>query len=172
MQQLEKGHYSSIEDTFYEEHAARLFAYIYRQLPSQQDAEDVMTEVFLAALKNGKVVTLLPEQQIAWLRRVAHNKIIDSYRRKPKLPPMTLEEALDTFDKQLTPEERYLQRERYERLYKALAQLSPVQQQVLRLRFGNDMRFKEIGELVNKSEATVRNMVMRTLRRLRAIVEG
>ena len=73
--------------------------------------------------------------------------------------------------RQLTPEQRVVQRENYERLYISLERLSPLQQQLIRLRYGNGLRLVEIARILDKPEGTVRKWLARTLHQLRAIYE-
>jgi RNA polymerase sigma-70 factor (ECF subfamily) len=82
---------------------------------------------------------------------------------------LPLEQALETYDDEPTPEEQVLRCETHERLHTALAQLPPLQQEIVRLRYGNGLRFAEIASLLNKSEGTVRKMMVRILRQLRNI---
>jgi RNA polymerase sigma factor (sigma-70 family) len=162
---------NSVDIAFYDRYAHIVYAYICRKVSCREDAEDVMTEVFVAAMKNRQLAEFNPEQQIAWLQRVAHNKVVDRYRRKIRVTLLPLESAMDMLDDSLTPEQYVVQQEMYSRLYAALAQLPTVQQQVVRLRYGNHLRFAEIAAILDKSEVTVRNMLHRTLRRLRSIYE-
>ncbi len=150
----------------YRLHASRIFAFIYRQVASQQDAEDILLEVFLAAHK-AHLVGLAMEQQIAWLQQVARRKVIDLYRRRQPAIVVPLEHAVTISDSTLTPEQQSIQREAYERLYQALGQLSPLEQQVIHLRYGNGLRFAQIAEILDKPEGSLRGLLSRTLRRLR-----
>src|SRR5216683_876484 len=56
--------------------AATIFTYLSQQVPNEQDAEDLLLEVYLAALKNDSLSTMSAPSQLAWLRRVARNKAI------------------------------------------------------------------------------------------------
>src|SRR5690348_817919 len=154
--------------TLYDLHAAAIYSYIYRRV-GQQDAEDVLQEVFTSAWKYDDLTHLSEQEQLAWLQSVAQRRIIDRYRRNARVALLPLEQVVETHNDSLTPEEQALQRERYERLYAALTQLSPLQQQVVLLRYGKSQRFAEIAATLNKSEGTVRKMVVRILRQLRGI---
>ena len=172
MQQLKEGEENHGADvTLYDRYASLIFAYVNRQLPNQQDAEDVLLEVFMAALLHDHLLEFTAEQQIAWLHRVARNKVIDRYRHNTQVTILPLELALEMVDADPTPEQHIEQQEAYERLYHSLEQLPLLQQQVVRLRFGNGLRFSEIADLLGKSEGTVRRLLFRTLRRLRSIYE-
>jgi RNA polymerase sigma factor (sigma-70 family) len=129
----------------------------------------MLLEVFLLACKYEKLGDLPPQQQIAWLQSVARRRIIDRYRRISRVELLPLEQTLEALDDEMTPEEQALHKETYERLYAALAQLPSVQQQIVHLRYGNGLRFAEIATMLNTSEGTVRKMLVRILRQLRAI---
>jgi RNA polymerase sigma-70 factor (ECF subfamily) len=162
---------SSAAAALYDRYAASIFAYARIHTPSSEDAEDVMLEVFTAALEQENLSALAEKQQFAWLRRVAHNKLVDRYRRSAHLPVVPLDQVVETVrhEEALTPEQVALRREELERLYKAVSRLPLEQQQILQLRFGEGLRFAEIAVLLNKREPTVRKLCSRTLALLRTI---
>lgn len=153
--------------TLYLRFAPAILAYLSRQVANLQDAEDLLLEVFIVALKSETVFGLPAERQLAWLRRVARNKVIDRYRHTALLSLLPLELAAEVEDQQLTPEQRVERQENYTRLRQALEQLSPVQQELIQLRYGNGLRFSEIADLLAKPEGTLRKLLTRTLRQLR-----
>ena len=161
------------DNTLYERHAAIILAYVRSRTASWQDAEDLTLEVFLTALEHDNLSWLTDKQQLVWLWRVAHNKLIDSYRRPGQPPAVSLEQVVEnaSHDETLTPEQLVLRSEELERLYKAIGKLPPQQQQVLQLRYGEGLRFAEIAVLLNKREATVRKICSRSLALLRRIYE-
>ena len=164
---------NSADAALYDRYAASIFAYARLYTPSWEDAEDVTLEVFTAALEQGNLSSLTEQQQLAWLRQVAHNKLVDRYRRSARLPVVPLEQVVETvrIEEGLTPEQMVLRREELERLYKAVSTLSLSQQQVLQLRLGEGLRFAEIAVLLNKREAAVRKLCSRTIALLRTIYE-
>ncbi|MGH2494265.1 MAG: RNA polymerase sigma factor [Ktedonobacteraceae bacterium] len=162
---------NGIDTTLYNRYAAVILAYLCQQLASQQDAEDLLVEVFMAAHNHAALSGRSEEQQLAWLRRVARNKVIDRYRHAALLTMLPLEHVIEKEDGALTPEQRAVQQENYQRLYHALAQLSPAQQQLIHLRYGNGLRLVAIADMLEKPEGSVRKMLARTLRQLRAIYE-
>lgn len=170
MPPLEKGerHYKETSMTLYDRYGADIFTYVSRRLTDQQDAEDVLLEVFIAALNTNLLDALPAEQQIAWLRRVAHNKVVDRYRRQQtRSMLLPLQEVLDVVDTEFTPEREIIQREDYAILWHALEALPLKQQRVIQLRYSNNLRFKEIAALLHTTEGTVRKLLSRTLRSLR-----
>jgi DNA-directed RNA polymerase specialized sigma24 family protein len=78
----------------YQRHAPAILAYVRKHVACAEDAEDVLLDVFLAALEHHAVFLRLEErQQLAWLRHAAHNKFIDYHRRVHRRPAISLEMA-------------------------------------------------------------------------------
>ena len=167
----ERKQQNSVDITLYDHYASVIFAYLARRLPSLQDAEDVMLDVFIAALNHDNLIGLPTEQQLAWLRRVAHNKVVDRYRHLTHVTLIPLEQSMEFIDEALTPEQVIEHKETYERLYTSLALLSPIQQQLIQLRFGKGLPFAEIAVVLRQKKGSVRKLLVRTLRDLRAIYE-
>ena len=163
----------SAASALYDRYASSIFAYARLYTPSLEDAEDMTLEVFTAALEQEKLSALTERQQLVWLRRVAHNKLVDRYRRSVHLPVIPLEQVMETVrtEEALTLEQMVLRGEELERLYKAVSSLSLFHQQVLQLRFGEGLRFAEIAALLNKREATVRKLCSRSIALLRTIYQ-
>jgi len=157
----------------YDRFASSVFAYARLYTPLWEDAEDVTLEVFTAALEWENFSALTEQQQLSWLRRVAHNKLVDRYRSAVHLPAVPLEQVRETVrtEEALAPEQMALRGEELERLYQAVRSLPLFQQQLLQLRFGEGLRFAEIAVLLNKREATVRKLCSRTIALLRTIYE-
>src|SRR5216684_5804166 len=86
----------SADSALYDRYASSIFAYARLSTPSWEDAEDVTLEVFTAALEQANLSALSERQQLVWLRRVAHNKLVDRYRRAMHLPVVPLEQVMDT----------------------------------------------------------------------------
>ena len=172
-QQDERKQPYGSNSTLYERYAAIILAYARLHTSSWQDAEDVTLEVFLTALEHDNLSWLTDKQQFVWLRRVAHNRLVDNYRRPSHPPAVPLEQVVESacHDKALTPEQLVLRCEEIEQLYRAVGKLSLVEQQVLQLRFGEGLRFAEIAILLDKREAAVRKICSRSLAHLRRIYD-
>ena len=158
----------------YQRHAPALLLYVRRHVLSWEDAEDIVLDVFLAALEKEETLAGLDdERQMIWLRRVAHNKVVDAYRRARTRAGEGFDEAVETIydDERMTPEAVTLRHEEYELLRKRLASLPRGQQEILQLRFAAGLRCSEIAQLLHKREGTVRSMLSRALNFLRTIYE-
>ncbi len=157
----------------YQRFAPVLFAFISRKLASREDAEDLLLEAFLAALEHPGFAQLNAKEQENWLWSVAHNKLIDHYRRITRRPGVQLDLVLDDLYErdEYAPEQVTLRREEYARLRVNIEQLPELQQELLRLRFANDLRCSEIAAVLQKNEGAVRMLLSRTMKFLRTIYE-
>jgi RNA polymerase sigma-70 factor, ECF subfamily len=153
--------------TLYDRFTLTIFTYICQQVSNTQDAEDLLVEVFLAAFNNEALSSLPAERQLAWLLRVTKNKLIDRYRHLALLTLVPIELAREVEDATLTPEQYTEQQENYQRLYRALEQLLPLQRELIRLRYTKGLSFLEIARIFEKSEGAVRKLYARTLQQLR-----
>lgn len=158
------------EEAVYRRYAPQIFAYLLRNVPSHQDAEDLLLEVFQAVLEKGPALVDGP-RFAAYLQAVARNKMVDYYRRRGRHQLVPLEEVEETAyeREELGPERMLLTREQYETLNQAVSTLPELQQTILRLRFGHALRCGEIAKRLSKSENSVRMMLSRSLKRLRSL---
>lgn len=161
------------DDMLFNEHGYAIFAYVRSQVNEREDANDIVFDVFKSALEHNNLLHIAPKERLAWLRRVAHNKIVDRYRRLKRRPVVALDSVADLLldDERSSPEQMILQRERYEKLHDAIRKLPPLKQQLLQLRYGAGLNFTEIAQLLGKREDTVRKMLSRTLALLRKLYE-
>jgi RNA polymerase sigma factor (sigma-70 family) len=159
----------TMTEMLFHSHAAAIFAFLCQQSPSREDAEDLLLEVFSAALEQPNLSSLPPKQQAALLWAIARNKKISAYRLRQRRPSVSMELVLEDLfmDTEQTPEREIVRLEEYARLHSAIQMLPPLQQKVLQMRFSNDLRSPQIALLIGKSETAVRSMISRTLNQLR-----
>lgn len=159
----------SQEEVIYQRYAPQIFAYLLRNIPSHQDAEDLLLEVFQVVF--AKLPQINTPRLAAYLQAVAHNKMVDYYRKRGKHQLTTLEEVAETTyeREELAPEWLLLKREQYAHLQQAVNSLPAAQQTVLRLRFGHALRCGEIAKQLGKSENAVRMMLSRSLKQLKSL---
>lgn len=144
----------------YDRFAPELYRYIYHRLGAKTFAEDLTAEVFVRVLNMPRA----PNDWRAYLYRIAHNLVIDSLRKNPQV----LERA-DEFliDEKNDPVERAELAEEKRRLRKAIARLTPEQQQVVVLKFIEEMSNAEVARILNKPEGAVKALQHRALTNLR-----
>lgn len=97
------------EDAFYtnlyRRHAPGLFAYVYRQTASREDAEDIVLEVFLMVLRQSDFATFDAQKQIAWLWTITRHKVVDRFRMSARQQHVPLDGLADTLyeDDEISP---------------------------------------------------------------------
>jgi RNA polymerase sigma-70 factor (ECF subfamily) len=153
----------------YQQSAPKILDYIYKHVSSLPDAEDILIDVFVAALESAAFAALTEQEQQAWLWRVARNKVIDTYRRAERFPHSFLRSVDDQTiaDLNADPEQLSLQLEQDGNLAQLIKRLSPLQQQVLYLRFGENLPCAQIAVRVGKREGSIRSMLSRAFDLLR-----
>ena len=157
----------ALTDRLYERHATAIFTYLRQHTRSREDAEDILVDTFLAAIENEQFAQLSEQAQAAWLWRVARNKVVDAFRRAAIRRSVPLELVAETLleDETRGPEQMVVQQDLVRNLF---TQLSPLQQDVMWLRFGYNLRSAEIASILGKQESAVRAMLSRTINLLRA----
>ena len=153
----------------YRKYAPGILTYMRNHITSQEDAEDLVVEVFLAAIESAAFASLSEKAKSSWLWRVTRNKVIDAYRRSKVRQSMNLDHAAGSLfeDERFSPENAALRQEDYMDLYAHLQSLPAHQQEILRLRFGQDLSCGEIATALRKQENVVRVTLSRSLNLLR-----
>ncbi len=152
---------------FYEELLERIYRYMFYRTGNVQDAEDLTETVFLKAWEALHRTRQVPDDPMAWLYRIAHNVVVDFYRTRKH--PVALEDAPLPPSESTVEGELTLQ-EDLERMIRALKRLPPTYQQVLVCRFIQGLSHRETARVLDTSEANVRVLQYRALRRLREIL--
>lgn len=152
----------------YDQYSPSIYAYALRLLGDEMQAEDCVAEVFSRLLKALKAGQGPQDHLQAYLYRVAHNWITDTYRRQPP-PPVELSENLME-DEQHQPEPGAQRRLQAERIRAALRLLPPEQRQVIALRFFQECSSEEVAVALNKTEGAVKAMQHRALASLRKLL--
>jgi RNA polymerase sigma-70 factor (ECF subfamily) len=153
----------------YDRHVTAIYRYVYYRVRNDAEAEDVTSDVFMRALK--AIPRYEPRQAfLAWLYRIARNAIIDRARRGNRQVPF--EDALEhpTPDQIVEPDTQLLATSDSETLRNALKKLTPLQQEVIVLRYLHGYSTDEIAKIVGKREGTVRGIQFRAIGALRQII--
>lgn len=147
---------------------APLFRYIYFRVNNKQEAEDLIQAVFI------KIWLALPDfepkeknQFFSWCFAIARNSVIDFWKKKKEIlledagiEPVAEENFLNSID----------DKKAGEAVKKAILFLSDEQQEIIIMKFINDLSNKEIAEMLGKSEVAVRQAQSRALKELRKII--
>jgi RNA polymerase sigma factor (sigma-70 family) len=159
------------QTALFESYGQVIFGYLRLHMHSLQDAEDLLLEVFLAALEHNNLTALSPGEQLAWLKRVAHNKLVNVYRQASRSPHLALDSIEEIALEEDGPEQLTLRQEEGRQLRASLQKLPILQQHILQLRYGDGLRCSEIALLLNKREAAVRKLLSRSIHFLRRVYQ-
>jgi len=152
----------------YDRYAPRMYAYIYRRVNDAALAEDLTSELFLRVLRAIQNERAWRDSFTAWLYRIAHNLVVDTYRRQPP-PPLSLDEASCQAGGD-NPAELVQEELSRQKLQAAIQCLTPDQQQVLALRFGEGLTARESAGIMRKTTGAIEALQRRALAALRRIV--
>lgn len=142
----------------YDTHAPRIFRYIYHRVGIRAVAEDLTSEVFVRFLR----VRTKPDNVPAYLFRMAHNLIVD-YLRQTQPVELSDELANERDDPANLAEDALLR----VRVRRAIARLTPDQQQVVVLKFLEGFANEEIAQIIGKPVGAVKALQHRALVMLR-----
>jgi len=150
----------------YDEHVGRVYGFLAYRVEHRETAEDLTQATFERALRAWSRFDPRRGSEIAWLLTIARNVFIDHTRRDRF---GRTEEIDDRAGPTVPgPEERFALRSE---VATALAALSDRDQEVVALRFGGDLTGPEIASLLDLRLATVQQILSRSLRKMRQVLE-
>lgn len=132
---------------------------------SRDEAQDVVQDAFIS-LHRHLAANGSKESIRGWLYRVAHNAARNrqkSYARKFATPLDAV--GVESITDKETPERAVLEKEKFQRLGKAMKLLTESERECLLLRAGG-LRYREIGEVLGIATSTVGDTVERAIKKL------
>ncbi len=169
---------SSAFGSLYDEYQPRIYRFIYLKVGHREEAEDLTHQVFLNAWKNVKNYRFQGFPFSSWLYQIARNQVIDHYRTKKTA--FTLDDNRDNEEENsngdnfLTEDNNFNLDIRSEiaAVQEAIKKLIPEQQDVIIMRFVEEMPHREIAASLNKPESTVRVLQHRAIANLRKTLKN
>lgn len=153
----------------YDRYMEPIYRYIFYRVRDTAEAEDITSDVFMRALR--AMPRYEPRQAfLAWLYRIARNAVVDGSRRKRT--QVSFEDALGhpDADRVVDPETSLFAQADAATLRQAIRQLTPLQQEVIVLRYVEGLDTRAIGKLVGRREGTIRGIEFRALGALRQLL--
>ncbi|MBU1671115.1 MAG: sigma-70 family RNA polymerase sigma factor [Actinobacteria bacterium] len=144
-----------------------MFSYVARRVSNTADAEDVCAQVFEKLLIG--LGRFDPERASfkTWLYKVANNTVIDYYRERGKTRHLSLDEAMETYRYEGRVEVDYTRK--YLQVMSLISELPSAHQEVLSLRFIEDMENDEIARVLGCSKRHAAVKLFRALKALRKL---
>jgi RNA polymerase sigma-70 factor (ECF subfamily) len=147
----------------YERYAPAIYRYIYFRIGEAELAEDLQAEVFLRMLEGIHRYEDRGWPISAWLYRIAHDRTIDTIRRRRNRQQLPLESWGGMCD---GPEGSVSAQMDYEEIKRTLDDLTEDQRQVIQMRFMADMSIQEVATKLGRTEGSVKALQHRGLQSL------
>lgn len=156
----------------YDRYEAKIFNYIYRRTGDETLAEDLTAQVFLKMLEAIRDRKAWRSSFSGWLYRIAHNLVIDHYRRKGRQGTVDIEEAAPVASQEAPIDTAVEQSLDIERLRAAIRRLTDEQAEVVSLRFLEGYSISEVAKLMDRSEGAIKALQYRAVATLRMFLYG
>ncbi|MUK90639.1 sigma-70 family RNA polymerase sigma factor [Ornithinibacillus sp. L9] len=156
----------------YTKYEKQIYKYLFYLSRDKFIAEELTQETFFQVLTS--IHRFKGHSKIStWLYQIAKYTFFNYLKKNEKVEPVA---DLNSFQKensnQETPENIYEKKEESIHVLHALKKLKPSQQEIIILRFYNELSFKEIGEIFNQSDTWARVNFYRAKNKLSAIMYG
>lgn len=170
-----QGNESSLE-ILIKRHQQRLYSYIYSKVKDKFITEDIFQDTFIKVIRTLKLGNYNEEGKfLPWALRIAHNLIIDHFRKLKRMSTFKNTDDFDIFslisDGNLDAEKKMIQQQVLSDVSELIHELPKEQKEVLVMRIYKDMSFKEISENTNVSINTALGRMRYALMNLRKIIE-
>ena len=155
----------------------RVYGFIFSKVKDAELADDVFQDTFVKVIKNLRLGKYKDEGRfLSWVMRIAHNIIMDHFRKINRLPKHeSKHEDLDVLDRLIEQsssiEDLMIETQIHADLSILIDELPQTQKEVLRMRLFQEMSFKEIGEQTGVSINTALGRMRYAILNLRKLIE-
>ncbi|MBI5669484.1 MAG: sigma-70 family RNA polymerase sigma factor [Chloroflexi bacterium] len=167
LRRLRQGEEAAVIET-YERYFSPLYHYAHLKLGNRDQAQDIVSEVFVKLIESLGRPSAPRENLRGWLFSVARHQISRTYGERPQLPLDDVEDWMSATDS--NPELFLSETIPLERVRHALRMLTADHQEVLILRFGQRLSMKETADIMGKSVSAIKSLQFRALDTLRLIL--
>ena len=137
------------------EYKERLYWHIRNIVKSHDDADDVLQDTFVKVYKN--LSSFKGESKLfSWMYRIATNEALTFINRKSKMMQITNEEVMELAVRNLQSDTFFDGDEAQLKLQKAIAKLPEKQQLVFNMRYFQEMKYKDMSEILDTSEGALK----------------
>jgi RNA polymerase sigma-70 factor (ECF subfamily) len=162
--------------TLIERHQSKIYGFIYSKIQDRDVCDDIFQDTFIKVIRTLKTKTYNEEGKfLPWVMRIAHNLVIDHFRKSKKMPMQrdTEEYSIFSFMSDESPniEHKIILDQVEMDLSRLIDELPEDQKEVLVMRIYQDMSFKEIADLTGVSINTALGRMRYALMNLRKVIE-
>jgi RNA polymerase sigma factor (sigma-70 family) len=157
-------------------HKSKIYTSIYLLVKDRYLAEDIFQDTFIKVINTLKTGKYNEEGKfLPWVMRIAHNLVIDHFRKEKRTPTITNSEGFDIFDtigiSEESAEDKLLRDQSHTELRTLIQKLPEEQKEVLIMRHYADLSFKEIADLTGVSINTALGRMRYALNNLRRMMQ-
>lgn len=157
-------------------HKQKIYSFIYSKVFDRDITEDVFQDTFIKVIRTLKLGKYNEEGKfLPWVMRIAHNLVIDHFRKNNRMPKFDNSTDFDIFsvisDSSLNAEKSIIKSQVEEDVRRLIEELPEDQKQVLIMRMYNDMSFKEISDNTGVSINTALGRMRYALINLRKVID-
>ena len=157
-------------------HNQRISSFIYSKVLNRDITEDIFQDTFIKVIRTLKKGSYSEEGKfLPWVMRIAHNLIIDHFRKNKRMPMFEGNDDFNIFsvisDNKLNAEKQIIKDQIDSDLSLLIEELPDDQREVLLMRIYKDMSFKEISENTGVSINTALGRMRYALINLRKIID-
>ncbi|GAB5556376.1 MAG: sigma-70 family RNA polymerase sigma factor [Schleiferiaceae bacterium] len=158
-------------------HESKIYSFILSKIKDTELANDVFQDTFVKVINTLRQGRYNEEGKfLPWVMRIAHNLVIDHFRRLKRMPTVSPNSDFDIFDiindGKMDAEEKMIYEQIISDVQKLIEFLPEEQKEVLKLRHYSRMSFQEIAESTNVSINTALGRMRYALINLRKIIES
>jgi RNA polymerase sigma-70 factor (ECF subfamily) len=170
IERVKKGEDDAME-VIVKTYKRKLYNLAYDLTNNNADAEDLVQEAFFKAFS--QIHKFRGESELGtWFYRITFNHYLDLQRKKSNLIYKQSEEIMESSDETQmkdghNPARKYEDKQISKHIESALEKISPREKHVFMLRHYNDCQLREISEIMNISEGTVKSLLFRALKKMR-----
>jgi RNA polymerase sigma-70 factor (ECF subfamily) len=159
-----------------ERHQSKIYGFIYSKVNDRDLSDDIFQDTFIKVINTLRTKSYNEEGKfLPWVMRIAHNLVVDHYRKSNKMPFNRETEEYSIFnymsDNAPTIESKMITHQVEADLTRLLDELPEDQKEVLVMRMYQDLSFKEISELTGVSINTALGRMRYAVINLRKIIE-
>lgn len=155
----------------YEAYYAKIYRYVMFKIGDSVEAEDLAEEVFLRMLESIKSFKWQGYPFTSWLFRIAHNLVVDYYRKKGRQKNTSLDDAMRVVGSDNVDMDKYMDMKMsIKEVNNAMGGLTQLQQEVLTLRFAGGLSVAETAEAMGKKQNAVKALQHAAIKKLRTLL--
>lgn len=155
----------------YDRYERKIYAYIYRRTGEPDLANDLTAQVFFKVLEAIRKQKAWQSSFSGWIFRIAHNVVVDHYRRRNRRSQVSIEDAPTLTATEFNPVQTAEKNMDADQLRAAICRLTDEQAMVVSLRFLEGYSIAEVAAMMEKTDGAIKALQYRAVASLRQLLQ-